>query len=84
MATATKPKKIDLSDVRLRTLHREVTFKRDAVNAEKRTMDMAFASENPVERYFGKEVLACNAASCVSRSNPWGDLLLELAHSGCF
>ena len=63
MATATK-KPIDLNDVRLRTLHREVTFKRDAVNAEKRTMEMAFASETPVERYFGREVLACDQKSC--------------------
>ena len=64
MATATKPKKIDLTDKRLRTLQREMTFERDAIDPEKRTVSLAFCSENPVERYFGNEILACDEKSC--------------------
>jgi len=65
MATATtQPKKIDLTDKRLRTFQREMTFERDAIDAEKRTVSLAFASETPVERYFGDEILACDEKSC--------------------
>ena len=63
-AVAKEPKKIDVNDPRLRTLHRELTFNREAIDAEKRTCELAFASETPVERYFGKEILQCDEKSC--------------------
>lgn len=76
MATATKPKPIDLTDSRLREFRREMTFKRDAVNVEKRTVELAFASETPVERYFGAEVLDCTSKACdMSRLNDGAPLL---------
>lgn len=56
--------KIDLNDKRLRSLHREMKFERDAIDPEKRTVSLAFASETPVERYFGDEILACDEKSC--------------------
>src|SRR5262245_57229576 len=37
---------------------RGVTLARDAVNVDARTLDLAFSSEYPVERWFGMEVLS--------------------------
>lgn len=39
---------------------RSFTLERGAVNAESRTVELAFASENPVERWFGFEILDCS------------------------
>src|SRR6478609_9675751 len=63
-ATAQQPKKIDVNDPRLRSMHRELTFAREGIDAEKRTCELAFASETPVERYFGDEILVCDEKSC--------------------
>lgn len=63
-ATEKQPKKIDVNDPRLRTLHRELTLNREAIDPEKRTVELAFASETPVERYFGDEILVCDEKSC--------------------
>lgn len=75
-AAAKDPKKIDVNDPRLRTLRREVTFTRDAFDVEKRTCELAFASEAPVERYFGSEILDCDTGSCdMNRLNDGAPLL---------
>lgn len=67
---------INLADPRLRELRREITFKREAIDADKRTVELAFASETPVERYFGNEVLACNSRACdMARLNDGAPLL---------
>lgn len=59
-------------------------FKRDfqvdraAVNAEARTVELCFASEAPVSRYFGTEVLDCKPSSVrLSRLNTRAPLLLQ-------
>lgn len=39
------------------------TFQRDAVNADARTVQLAWASEEPYERWFGMEVLDCATGS---------------------
>lgn len=36
---------------------RSFDFKKDSLNAEKRTADLAFSSEEPYERWYGKEIL---------------------------
>lgn len=64
MPALKEPKKIDVNDPRLRTLHRELTLNREAIDPEKRTVELAFASETPVERYFGDEILVCDEKSC--------------------
>lgn len=75
MPAVAKPE-INLADPRLRELRREITFKREAIDPEKRTVDLAFASENPVERYFGNEILACNSRACdLTRLNDGAPLL---------
>lgn len=38
-------------------LERSYTFQREAINEESRTVEVAFSSEEPVERWFGKEIL---------------------------
>ena len=38
-------------------LKRSYTFQREAINEKSRTVEVAFSSEEPVERWFGKEIL---------------------------
>jgi HK97 family phage major capsid protein len=60
------------------TLHRSLEFDRAAVNEEKRTVELAFSSDAPVERWFGNEILDHNSGACdLSRLNNGGALLLE-------
>lgn len=42
---------------------RGLLFERASINEEARTATLAFASETPVERWFGLEILDCTAAS---------------------
>lgn len=48
---------MNLNELKNTEQHRSLTFKRDAVDLEKRTVELAFSSEEPVERGFGFEVL---------------------------
>lgn len=59
-------------------LRREFTFARDSISAEARTVDLCFATEAPVERIFGTEVLNCEARSVrMDRINTRAPLLLN-------
>lgn len=49
--------KRDKRDVHNETLYRAVTLKREAINVEARTVDLAFSSEEPVQRYSYIEIL---------------------------
>lgn len=40
-----------------RPLYRHALFQRDAINPDARTVEVAFSSEEPVERWFGIEIL---------------------------
>jgi len=42
---------------------REMAFERATVNVDARTVELVFASETPVERYWGVEILDCGANS---------------------
>lgn len=44
--------------------YREATFARESVNAESRTVTLSFSSAEPVERYYGNEVLGHDASEC--------------------
>lgn len=44
-------------------LQRSFSVVRDAVNVEARTVELSFASEAPVERWWGVEILDCRASS---------------------
>ena len=55
---------------------RAATFKREAINVDARTVELAFASETPYERYWGVEILDCTSASVdLSRLNDAAPLL---------
>lgn len=50
-------KKRDAADHKAATLYRAITLKREAVNVEARTVELAFSSEEPVQRYSYIEIL---------------------------
>lgn len=57
---------------------RELTFARESVDSEKRTINVSFSSEEPVERYYGFEVLAHDGTACdLSRLNNRAPFLLN-------
>lgn len=59
-------------------LYRTAEFERAAMDKEKRTIDLSFSSEQPVERWFGMEILDHSKSSVdLSRINAGGPLLME-------
>lgn len=59
-------------------LHRVAEFDRAAINDKERTVEIAFSSEAPVERWFGTEVLGHEAANVrLGRLNNGGAVLVE-------
>jgi HK97 family phage major capsid protein/HK97 family phage prohead protease len=75
---STAPKKIDVNDPRLREMQRDAVFMPETANEEERTVELSFASETPVERYFGNEILDCGEGSCdLSRLNDGAPLLVN-------
>lgn len=60
------------------TQFREVRIDRGLVDEEKRTVELAFSSEQPVERWFGIEILDHNAKSIrLGRLKDAGPLLMD-------
>jgi HK97 family phage major capsid protein len=60
------------------TLHRAFLVKRETVDVAARTVELAFASETPYERYWGIEVLDCSAnAVRLDRLTRGGPLLCD-------
>ncbi|MDX2074697.1 MAG: phage major capsid protein [Alphaproteobacteria bacterium] len=61
-----------------KTLHRDIKFKRDAIDQENRTVELAFSSEEPVERYFGMEILShASGAIRLDRLKDGGPVLMD-------
>jgi HK97 family phage prohead protease len=59
-------------------LHRVAELDRSAINDKDRTVEIAFSSEAPVERYFGTEVLGHEATNVrLGRLNNGGAVLVE-------
>lgn len=59
------------------TLYRTAELIRESANKEERTLDLSFSSEEPVERWFGTEVLDHSQQSVrLGRLNSGGPLLL--------
>lgn len=57
---------------------RELSIAREAINIENRTVELAFSSELPVERYFGMEILDHEPSSIrLGRLSDGGPLLLN-------
>lgn len=60
------------------TLHRDIKFKRDAIDVENRTVELAFSSEEPIERYFGMEILSHAAGAIrLDRLKDGGPVLVD-------
>ena len=71
--TKTISRKIDTG-----TLHRTFTLDRAKVDEENRTIPLSFSSEEPVERWFGNEVLSHDPAHVdLGRLNDGGALLVD-------
>lgn len=69
------------ADVRKATAerqHRAARYQRDTLNTDERTVELAFASDEPYERWWGTEILDCTAAAVdLSRLNNRHPLLLD-------
>lgn len=64
--------------IKTRELYRHLTFDRAALDADKRTVPLAFSSEEPYERYFGTEILDHAPSSIrLGRLKDGGALLLD-------
>jgi len=55
--------KLDTRKLKAETSYRELSFTREAVNVDTRTIQVAFASETPYEHWWGVEILDCGADS---------------------
>lgn len=65
------------SDLRGVRIERAITIERAAVNQDQRTVELAFATENPCERWYGFEILDCKPESVrLDRLLSGGPLLL--------
>jgi HK97 family phage major capsid protein len=61
---------------------RSITLKRDAINVDARTIDLAFSSEQPVQRWFGLEILSHDPGAVrMDRINNAGAFLMD--HDTC-
>lgn len=70
-------KKINLKTISKETFNRSAIFERDSIDEEKRTVNLAFSSEEPYERYWGIEILDHAAKSVrLERIND-GPLLVD-------
>ncbi|MCL1124232.1 phage major capsid protein [Shewanella surugensis] len=57
---------------------RTLTFTRESINEEERTVELSFSSETPVERWFGMEILGHGAGECdLSRLQDRGAFLMD-------
>lgn len=72
-------KSLDIrSELRGKTHVREFTLDRAGVNSDERTIPLAFSSEEPVDRYFGREILVHDGKACdLSRLKNRAALLLN-------
>lgn len=71
-------KKMKPDKAQMQQMSRFAVFQRESVDVEKRTVEVAFSSEEPVERWFGDEILS-HAAGAVdlSRLNDGGAVLFN-------
>ena len=76
--TATLPKKLDFSQKEFREMKRTFSVERGGIDKEQRTVALSFASEEPVERWFGNEILDVTSDACdMTRLNNGGAVLVN-------
>ena len=67
-----------IADPRTQKMARAFSVERATLDETARTVELSFASENPVERWFGMEVLEVSDVACdLSRLNNGGAVLLN-------
>ncbi|HEX2656123.1 MAG TPA: phage major capsid protein [Xanthobacteraceae bacterium] len=67
-----------LADKRSQESTRDFVLERAAIDEKARTVPLSFASETPVERWFGSEILECTSDACdLKRLRNGGALLLD-------
>ena len=67
-----------MNEINTGDLFRTFNLNRESVDAETRTVDLAFSSEEPVERWFGNEILDHNPnAIRLGRLNGGGAVLVD-------
>lgn len=70
--------KIDLKDKQFQESKRDFKVERDGIDKEARTVELSFASGQPVDRWFGREVLDISDEACdMSRLNNGGAVLVN-------
>jgi len=79
MATATVSRIAQiLADERSKQFVREAAFDRATINATDRTVELSFASESPVDRWYGREILDMSPGSVdLARMNGGAALLIN-------
>lgn len=69
---------IDLASREFQEMRREFRVDRAAINKEARTVPLSFASEEPVRRWYGDEILEISTEACdLSRLNNGGAFLVN-------
>lgn len=64
------------------TLHRSFSLPKEAISVEERTVDVSFSSEEPVERWFGNEILDHSPESVnLGRLQSGGAVLVDHDHT---
>ncbi len=64
------------------TLHRNFSLPKEAISVEERTVDVSFSSEEPVERWFGNEILDHSPESVnLGRLQSGGAVLVDHDHT---
>ncbi|HSH98874.1 MAG: phage major capsid protein [Methylophilaceae bacterium] len=58
-----KPVTLDIRKLKSEPVYRELKITREAVNVEARTVELAFASETPYDRWWGTEILDCTVSA---------------------
>ncbi|MCS6257459.1 phage major capsid protein [Shewanella baltica] len=72
------PAKKKSKTLKLGRQFRNLTFVRESVDVENRTVELSFSSEEPVERWFGMEILGHAPGECdLSRLNNSGAFLMD-------
>jgi len=70
-----------LTKIQSESLSRSATFERASVNEDQRTVELSFSSEEPVERWFGIEVLGHDASNVdLGRLANGGAVLMDHNH----
>lgn len=69
---------LDLTSAEFTGARRDLAVETSRANSEARTVELSFASESPVERWFGREILDMKPEACdMTRLNGGGALLMD-------